>query len=132
MRVRFSHLTAYAVVSDDQQVTDDGVMRIVQGRDRDDGREAAAVLADIGQLADIFNSAFGFEHQSLEAGSDWRAKFVAQRLLLIDSLSTWSKKPEHVWLSADQTGSEIEQNANGGQAGIAVQTGIVEFVFIPT
>ena len=53
---------------------------IAQRRDRHDGREAAAVLADIGQLVDVLDAARGLEHQCLEAGRDRRGEFDAQRL----------------------------------------------------
>ena len=75
---------ARGVVGADQQVADDGVLRVAQRRDRHDRREAAAVLADVGQLVDVLDPARGLEHQGLEARRDrwfrarrsalWRAR----------------------------------------------------------
>ena len=50
-------LLARGVVRADQQVTDDGVLLVAQGRDRHDCRKAAAVLADVGQLVDVLDAA---------------------------------------------------------------------------
>ena len=55
------------------------VLRVAQRRDRDDGREAAAVLADVGQLVDVLDAARGLEHQRLEARRDRRVELEAQR-----------------------------------------------------
>src|SRR5476649_980277 len=41
----------------DQQIADDGVLRVAQCRDRYDCREAAAILADISQLVDVLDAA---------------------------------------------------------------------------
>ncbi len=54
--------------------------RVAQRRDRDHGGNAAAVLADVGQLVDVFDAARGLEHQRLEAGRDRRAELDAERL----------------------------------------------------
>ena len=48
---------ARGVVGADQQIADNRVMRIAQGRHRYDGREAAAILADISQLVDVLDAA---------------------------------------------------------------------------
>ena len=53
---------------------------VAQRRDRDDRREAAAVLADVGQLVDVLDAARGLEHQRLEARRDRGAELDAQRL----------------------------------------------------
>ena len=53
---------------------------VAQRRDRHDRREAAAVLADVGQLVDVLDAARGLEHQRLEARRDRGAELDAQRL----------------------------------------------------
>ncbi len=55
-------------------------LRVAQRRDRHDRREAAAVLADVGQLVDVLDAARGLEHQRLEARRDRRAELDAERL----------------------------------------------------
>ena len=45
------------VVRADQQIPDDGILLITQGRDRHDCRETAAILADAGQLVDVLDTA---------------------------------------------------------------------------
>ena len=77
---RLFRLLARGVVGADQQVADDGVLRVAQRRDRHDRREAAAVLADVGQLVDVLDAARGLEHQGLEARRDRGAELDAQRL----------------------------------------------------
>src|ERR1700680_4555216 len=77
---RLLGLLARGVVGADQQVADDGVLRVAQGGDRHDRREAAAILADIGQLVDVLDAAGGLEHQRLEAGRDRRGELDAPRL----------------------------------------------------
>ena len=77
-------LLARGVVGADQQIADDGVLRVAQRRDRHDRREAAAVLADVGQLVDVLDAARGLEDQGLEArrnrgcrarrSTPWRAR----------------------------------------------------------
>ena len=54
------------------------VLRVAQRGDRDDGRKAAAVLADIGQLVDILDAARGLEHQRLKTRRDRRIQLQAQ------------------------------------------------------
>ena len=73
-------LLARGVVGADQQVADDGVLRVAQRRDRHDRREAAAVLADVGQLVDVLDAARGLEHQGLEARRDRRASSTLSAL----------------------------------------------------
>ena len=73
------HLLAGPVVGADQQVADDGVGRVLQRRHRHHGRQAAAVLADVGQLVDVLDAASRLEHQRLEARRDGRAPLDAQR-----------------------------------------------------
>ena len=73
------HLLACGIIGADQQVADDGAQIVAQRRDRYNGRKAAAVLADVGQLVDVFDSARGFENQCLEAWRDRRVEFGAQR-----------------------------------------------------
>jgi hypothetical protein len=78
VQLRFN-LLAHRVVGADQQVADDGAKVVAQRRDRDDGRKPAAVLADVGQLVDVLDSARRLEGQRLEARRDGRAQFLAQR-----------------------------------------------------
>ena len=59
---------------------------VPQRGDGDDRGEAAAVLADIGQLVDVLDAARGLEHQRLEAGCDRRAELDAQRVGARDHL----------------------------------------------
>ena len=73
-------LLARGVVGADQQVADDRVLRVAQRGDRNDRREAAAILADVGQLVDVLDAARGLENQGLEARRDRRAELGAQRL----------------------------------------------------
>ena len=61
---------ARAVVSANQQVADDAILNIAQSGDRHHGRESAAVLADVGELVDIFNATRGLEYQRLKARSN--------------------------------------------------------------
>ena len=75
---RFFSLLAGSVISADHQVTDNGVLIVAQGGDRNDRREAAAILADVGQFVDILNTARGFEDQGLEAGRNGGFQFNAQ------------------------------------------------------
>ena len=77
---RFFRLLARGIVGADQQIADDGVLRVAQRRDRYDRREAAAVLADVGQLVDVFDPARGLEDQRFEARRDRGSEFDAQRL----------------------------------------------------
>src|SRR6266403_4933787 len=41
--------------------------------------ESGPILAEVGQLVDIFDSARGFEHQRLEARCNWGSELEAQR-----------------------------------------------------
>jgi hypothetical protein len=66
------------VVGPDQQVADDLVVGVPQRGDRDDRREPAPVLADVGQLVDVLDAARGLEHQGLEAGGDRGVQFGTQ------------------------------------------------------
>ena len=77
---RLFRLLARRVVGANQQIADDGVLRVAQRRDGHDRREAAPVLADIGQLVDVLDPARGLEHQRLEAGRDRGPELDAQRL----------------------------------------------------
>jgi hypothetical protein len=79
-------LLAGGVVGADQQVADDDVARVAERRHRHDGREATAVLADVGELVDVLDAARGLEHQRLEARGDARAELHAQRLGARDHL----------------------------------------------
>jgi hypothetical protein len=58
---------ARRVVGADEQVTDDGVLRIAQRRDRHNRRKPASIFADLGKLVDVFYPTRGFEDQRLEA-----------------------------------------------------------------
>ena len=71
---------AGAVVGADEEVADDPVLSVAQGGDRDDRGEAAAVLADVGQLVDVLDAAGGLEDQRLEARRDGGRQLGAQRL----------------------------------------------------
>ena len=71
---------ARGVVGSDQQIADDGVLRIAQRRDGHHRREAASVLPDIGQFIDVLDSARGLEDQGLEARRDRGRELDAQRL----------------------------------------------------
>ena len=71
-------LLARGVVGADQQVADDGALIVAQRGDRHDGRKAAAVLADVGQLVDVLDPARGLEDQGLEARRDGGCQFHAQ------------------------------------------------------
>ena len=50
-------LLAHRVVGADQEIADDGVLLVAQRRDRHNRREAAAVLADVGQLVNVLDPA---------------------------------------------------------------------------
>ena len=50
-------LLTRGVISTDQQIPDDGVLLVAQGRDRHDCGKAAAIFADISQLVDVLNAA---------------------------------------------------------------------------
>ena len=50
------HALACGVIGANQQIANDGVMFIAQRSHRHHRREAAAILADIGQLIDVLNS----------------------------------------------------------------------------
>ena len=76
---RLFRLVSRGVVGANQQIADDGVLRVAQRRDGDHRREPAPVLADVGQLVDVFDPARGLEHQRLEAGRNRRAQLDAQR-----------------------------------------------------
>ena len=77
---RLFRLLARGVVGADQQIADDGVLRVAQRRDRHHRRKPAAVLADVGQLVDVFDPARGLEHQGLKARRNRGSEFEAQRL----------------------------------------------------
>ena len=55
-------------------------MGVAQRRHGHDRREPAAILADVGQLVDVFDPARGLEHQRLEVLRDRGSKLDAQRL----------------------------------------------------
>ena len=75
---------ARGIVGADQQIADDASLRVAQCGDRDHRREAAAVLAEIGQFVDVLDPARRLEDQRLEARRDrgcrarrsapWRAR----------------------------------------------------------
>ena len=67
------------VVGAYQQVADDGVLGVAQGRDGDDRGETAAVLAYVGQFVDVFDPPGRFEHQRFESRRDGSRKLEAQR-----------------------------------------------------
>ena len=76
---RLFRLLARGIIGADQQIADDRALIVAQRRDRDDRREAAAVLADVGQLVDVLDPARGLEDQRLEARRDRGGEFQAQR-----------------------------------------------------
>src|SRR5208282_3434771 len=53
---------------------------IAQGGNRDDGREATAVLADVSQFVNIFNAARRLEDQGFKARGNGSSEFGAERL----------------------------------------------------
>jgi hypothetical protein len=71
---------AGGVVGADQEVADDPAVIVAQRRDRHDRREAAAVLANVGELVDIFDSSRSLEHQRVETGRNRRPQFRAERV----------------------------------------------------
>ena len=73
-------LLAHGIVGADQQVADDVAVVVAQRRDRHDGRKAAAILADVGQLIDVLDPARSLEGQRLEARRDGGGELEAQRL----------------------------------------------------
>ena len=77
---RLFRLLARGVVGADQQIADDGVLRVAQRRDGHHRREPAPILADVGQLVDVLDPARGLEHQGLEARRDRGSELDAQRL----------------------------------------------------
>ena len=77
---------ARGVVGADQQIADDGVLRVAQRRDGHHRREPAPVLADVGQLVDVLDPARGLEDQRLEARRDRGSELDAQRLGARDHL----------------------------------------------
>ena len=74
------------VVGADQQIANDGICRVAQSRHRDHRWKTRAVLADIGQLIDVFDPARGFEHQGFKPGCNVGAQFIAQGLGARDQL----------------------------------------------
>ena len=107
---------AGSVVGADQEVADDPALIVAQRRDRYNRREAAAVLANVGELVDIFDSARGLENQRIETGRNRRAQFHAEsvgagnQLLRVGNIgrrdlveNVGSRIPEH------PLGADIEQ-----------------------
>ena len=80
------HLLAGRIVGADQQIADDRARVVAQRRDRHDRRKAAAVLADIGQLIDVFDAARGLEDQRLEPRRDGGGEFHGSGLSRARSL----------------------------------------------
>ena len=83
---RLFRLLARGVVGADQQIADDGVLRVAQRRDRHHRREPAPILADVGQLVDVLDPARGLEDQGLEARRDRGSELDAQRFGARDQL----------------------------------------------
>ena len=71
----FFGLLAGGVVGADEEVADDGFVGVAEGGDGDDGGEAGAVLAAVGELVDVLDAAGGFEDEGFEAGGDGGAEF---------------------------------------------------------
>ena len=76
---RLFRLLAGGIVGANQEVADDGVLCVAQGRDGHDRRKPAAILADVGQLVDVLDPARGLEHQRFESWRDMRAELQAER-----------------------------------------------------
>ena len=71
---------ARGVVGANQEVADDGICRVAQRGDRDHGREAAAILADVGQLVDVFDAdASALNTRASKAWRNRRVEFDAER-----------------------------------------------------
>ena len=102
------------VISTNQKITDDGVLRIAQCGDGDDGREAAAVLANIRQLVDILDAAGRLENECLKPGCDRGLQFDAQGLGTRDDFS---------WIR-DVRRSDLVDYIFGGVAKHALSTDI--------
>ena len=83
---RLFRLLARGVVGANQQIADDGVLRVAQRRDRHHRPEPAPILADVGQLVDVLDPARGLEHQGLEARRDRGSELDAQRFGARDQL----------------------------------------------
>ena len=77
---------ARGVVGANEQIADDGALRVAQRRDRHHRREPAPILADVGQLVDVLDPARGLEHQGLEARRDRGSELDAQRFGARDQL----------------------------------------------
>ena len=71
---------AHRIVGADQQVADEGAVVVAQRGDGHDRREAAAVLAHVGQLVDVLDLARGLVRQRLEARRDDGAELLGQCL----------------------------------------------------
>ena len=76
--LRFDQL-ARGIVGADQQISNDGILRVTQRGDGHHRRQPRAILAHIGQFIDVLDPARGLEHQRLEARRDHRAKLGAER-----------------------------------------------------
>ena len=77
---------AGGVISADQQITDDSLLLIAQGCNRHNCREAAPILADIGQFVDVLDTARGLENQGLEARRNRGPELNGQGLGTRDNL----------------------------------------------
>ena len=75
---RFLCLLAGGIVGSNQQIADDRVLRITERGDGHDSREAAPILADVGQLIDVLDATRGLEHQRLETGRDRGSELDAE------------------------------------------------------
>ena len=71
-------LLAGRVVGTDQQVADDGLLRVPQGRHRDHRGQAAPVLADVGQFVDVLDPARCLEDERFETRCNGRLEFDAE------------------------------------------------------
>ena len=69
-----------------EQIADDGILRVTQRLDRHHRRESGAILADVGQLVDVLDTARGLEHQGLETRRDRSSELDAQRRGACDQL----------------------------------------------
>ena len=74
------NLFARCIIGADQQITDDGVLCIAKRRNRHNCRESAAILADLRQLVDVFDTSRCLKDQCIKARHNRNSKFSAQQL----------------------------------------------------
>ena len=67
------------IVRTDQQVPDDRIFIITEVGDGNHCGKAAAILADVGQVVNVFDAAGSLQHQGLEPRCDLRSELDAER-----------------------------------------------------